>query len=97
MSDPDNPYDPWLNPTMHNAWVKIGTVTTNSATVVRAPKSFRTKTFIGKPDFELTEDIVTRLWEKLYNRPAIVPCKHCASHNAVTNPVCVQCGAPMGA
>ena len=35
--------------------------------------------------------------EKIYAKPAIVPCPYCKSDNAVTNPTCVQCGGPLGA
>ena len=38
------------------------------------------------------------LWERMYikPKPVIIMCGFCKSHNAVTNPTCVQCGAPMG-
>ena len=31
-----------------------------------------------------------------YTPKVIVPCKFCSANNAVTNPCCCQCGAPMG-
>jgi len=40
--------------------------------------------------------ILDKLWKKMFEKPAIIPCAHCNSHNAYTNPVCVSCGAPMG-
>lgn len=42
------------------------------------------------------EALADKLWEKLNSKPAIIPCPYCKSHNAVTNPTCVQCGAPLG-
>ena len=42
------------------------------------------------------DSIVDKLWKKMFEKPAIIPCAHCNSHNAYTNPVCVSCGAPMG-
>lgn len=38
------------------------------------------------------------LWERMYvqPKPVIVVCRYCQSHNAISNPVCIQCGAPMG-
>ena len=38
------------------------------------------------------------LWERMYvqPRPVIIVCGFCKSHNAITNPTCVQCGAPIG-
>lgn len=38
------------------------------------------------------------LWERMYVRPkpVIIVCGACKSHNAISNPTCVQCGAPMG-
>lgn len=42
------------------------------------------------------EALANKLWEKIYNKPAIIPCSYCKSHNAVTNPTCVQCGGPLG-
>ena len=39
------------------------------------------------------------LWDRMYvnPKPVIIPCVYCQAHNAMTNPCCVQCGAPMGA
>jgi len=42
------------------------------------------------------DSLVDQLWKKMFDKPAIIPCVHCNSHNAYTNPVCVSCGAPMG-
>jgi hypothetical protein len=38
------------------------------------------------------------LWNRMYvnPKPVIVSCGFCKSHNAITNPICVQCGAPLG-
>ncbi len=49
--------------------------------------------FRGNLDIEALAD---KLWEKIYNKPSIIPCPYCKSHNAVTNPTCVQCGGPLG-
>ena len=43
------------------------------------------------------EALADKLWEKIYSKPSIIPCPYCKSHNAVTNPTCVQCGGPLGA
>lgn len=38
------------------------------------------------------------MWNHMYthSKKVIVSCEYCASHNAISNAVCVQCGAPMG-
>jgi uncharacterized paraquat-inducible protein A len=38
------------------------------------------------------------LWKEMYNhaKAVIVVCSHCKSHNAISNPTCVRCGAPLG-
>ena len=48
------------------------------------------------PSLDL-DSLADKLWEKLQNRPVIIPCPYCRSHNAFDNPVCVQCGGPLGA
>ena len=45
---------------------------------------------------DVSDDLVNRLWEKLYNKKPIVFCVYCNSGNVFDNPACVQCGAPMG-
>lgn len=50
----------------------------------------------NKLDLDI-EALADKLWEKIYNKLAIIPCPYCKSHNAVTNPTCVQCGGPLGA
>ena len=50
--------------------------------------------FKGNLDIEALAD---KLWEKLNSKPVIIACPYCKSHNAVTNPTCVQCGGPLGA
>ena len=42
------------------------------------------------------EALANKLWEKIYSKPAIISCPYCKSHNAVTNPTCVQYGGPLG-
>lgn len=39
-----------------------------------------------------------QFWNMMYikPKPVIVVCAFCKSHNAISNPTCVQCGAPMG-
>ena len=38
------------------------------------------------------------LWDKMYlhPKPVIIVCGYCKSHNVISSPTCVQCGAPMG-
>ena len=38
------------------------------------------------------------MWDRMYvrPRPVIIVCAFCKSHNAISNPTCVQCGAAMG-
>lgn len=38
------------------------------------------------------------LWERMYvhPKPVIIVCGYCKCHNAISNPTCIQCGAPMG-
>lgn len=50
----------------------------------------------NQPDLNMSEDLIDKLWKKMYERPVIVRCGSCNSHNVITNPTCVQCGAPMG-
>ena len=49
--------------------------------------------FRGDLDIEALAD---KLWEKIYSKPSIITCLYCKSHNAITNPTCVQCGGPLG-
>ena len=49
-----------------------------------------------EPRMELSDDLIDKMWEKMYSRPVIVRCSHCNSHNTISNPTCIQCGAPMG-
>ena len=46
-----------------------------------------------------TDNGIDELWDRMYvnPKPVIVACGYCNSHNAISNPTCVQCGAPMGA
>lgn len=39
-----------------------------------------------------------KVWERMYvqPKPVIVICRYCHSHNVISNPTCIQCGAPMG-
>lgn len=43
-------------------------------------------------------DMAEEMWERMYitPKPVIIICGFCKSHNAISNPTCVQCGAPMG-
>ena len=45
---------------------------------------------------KVLKDAAERMWEMMFAFPVIVPCVHCNTANAVTNPSCVRCGAPMG-
>ena len=40
-------------------------------------------------------DVADKVWEKMYEKPVIIRCKHCRSSNVITNLNCLQCGAPM--
>ena len=46
----------------------------------------------------LSETALDNLWNQLYERgkKVIVTCRHCLCHNAISNPACCRCGAPMG-
>ena len=58
----------------------------------------REKTKYVRKELDLDiEALANKLWEKIYNKPSIIPCPYCKSHNAVTNSTCVQCGGPLGA
>ena len=50
---------------------------------------------MGKMSFS---DLADSIWDNMYIRTkaVIITCKYCHSHNAISNPVCVSCGAPMG-
>lgn len=44
----------------------------------------------------VSDELVDKLWEKMYQQPVLVRCPHCDSANVITNPTCIQCGAPLG-
>ena len=51
-------------------------------------------------DFDLEDErtmdkLVARMM--VHTQKVIIPCKFCGSHNAFSNPTCVQCGGPLGA
>lgn len=50
------------------------------------------------PDSPTAAALARLMWDSMYihAQKVIVPCPHCSSRNAVTNPTCVQCGAPLG-
>lgn len=41
---------------------------------------------------------IDALWDRMYTKAksVIVVCRYCKSHNAISNPTCVRCGAPLG-
>jgi hypothetical protein len=45
-------------------------------------------------DDEVMDKLVARMM--VHTQKVIVPCKFCGSHNAFSNPTCVQCGGPLG-
>jgi hypothetical protein len=45
---------------------------------------------------DVSDAWIDRIWQKMYAKPVIVRCSHCNSHNIISNPTCIQCGAPMG-
>lgn len=51
---------------------------------------------IAEPEISdtLLDKLMGRMME--HTRLVIIPCRHCGSHNAFSNPTCIQCGAPMG-
>lgn len=55
------------------------------------PNNFYTPS--PEPDLN---SLAAKLMDHILNFAVIVPCAHCDSANAFTNPTCVQCGAPMG-
>ncbi len=53
------------------------------------------------PVYQPLEDIPIDLdyvWQQMYAhpKPVIIVCGFCKSHNAISNPTCIQCGAAMG-
>lgn len=50
------------------------------------------------PAQEYYESSSEDLWDRMYIRPknVIIVCGYCHAHNAISNPTCIQCGAPMG-
>lgn len=42
------------------------------------------------------DSLVEKMWKKMFEKPAIISCRYCHSHNAYTNSNCVSCGSPMG-
>ena len=53
-------------------------------------------TYYAPEPLDVSDDWIDRIWQKMYEKPVIVRCSHCNSHNVITNPTCIQCGAPMG-
>lgn len=51
----------------------------------------------GSQDYDVGIDF-DYIWEQMHVRPkpVIIICGFCKSHNAIDNPTCIQCGAPMG-
>lgn len=54
------------------------------------------RTISNLSDDALADSLVEKLWKRMFEKPAIIACAYCTAHNAYTNPVCVQCGGPMG-
>lgn len=40
-------------------------------------------------------NVADEIWEKMYEKPVIIRCKHCSSPNIITSLRCTQCGAPL--
>lgn len=57
-----------------------------------------TGTYIREPELEINDKLLDKLMGRMmeHTRLVIIPCKFCGSHNAFSNPTCIQCGAPMG-
>lgn len=52
--------------------------------------------YLAPEPLDVSDEWIDKIWEKMYSRPVIVRCSHCNSHNVISNPTCIQCGAPMG-
>ncbi len=52
----------------------------------------------GYPDQTNIDTLAEKIMSMMYINPApvIIVCRFCNSHNVISNPTCVQCGAPMG-
>lgn len=48
----------------------------------------------GKVNINVTDDMIHQIVDRMYKKGqrVIEPCRYCGSGNAITNPVCVQCG-----
>ena len=42
----------------------------------------------------ISDDLVDRLWEKMYHKKVIEICGYCGSGNAFDNSTCCRCGSP---
>lgn len=67
-----------------------------TGTVIQPIHGLAVDAWMKPAKVELSDDVVDQIWKKMYERPVIVRCSHCNSHNVITNPTCIQCGAPMG-
>ena len=51
--------------------------------------------YLNFEDDTVMDKLVARMM--VHTQKVIIPCKFCGSHNAFSNPTCVQCGGPLGA
>lgn len=59
---------------------------------------FSGRTISARTMLEMMTDkrVIEIIFDKMYNHPVIVVCVYCNACNAITNAICVQCGAPLG-
>lgn len=79
---------------MSKYYKQIETFTARSTLTTDAMNVIRENLEYLKQRTELDSDA---LWERMYiaAKRVIVSCRYCGAHNAITNPVCVQCGAAL--
>ena len=41
------------------------------------------------------DKLAQKLFDKMHTTPVVIQCRHCLSHNTITNTVCIRCGAPF--
>ncbi len=72
-----------------------GSVWTQDAYAITGSAHSRQYEFIGIDKY-IHDPRIEALWEMMYvnPKPVILVCGACGSHNVVSSPTCVQCGAP---
>lgn len=74
------------------------TITADSENVLWLDDDDYIPPVFSRPALDLDTLDIDALWEKMYTKAkaVIITCRYCNSHNAISNPTCVQCGAPLG-